>query len=100
MTYSSAIFPELDSDLNDIAPPRRWTSDAGNFSSASSIAPTYTQDDDEDPLEQAQLAKLRHIIKKAKIQRGHRVLEIGSGWGSFAMEVCDILRMLRGCAHL
>ena len=32
-------------------------------------------------------AKLRHIIKKAKIQRGHRVLEIGSGWGSFAMEV-------------
>lgn len=86
MTYSSAIFPELDSDLNDIAPPRRWTSDAGNVSSASSIAPTYTQDDDEDPLEQAQLAKLRHIIKKAKIQRGHRVLEIGSGWGSFAME--------------
>jgi len=29
----------------------------------------------------------RYIIKKADIQKGHRVLEIGSGWGSFAMEV-------------
>ena len=87
MTYSSAIFPELDADIDDTSPPCRWSSDTGNFSSTSSVAPTSALDDQDDPLEQAQLAKLRHIIKKAKIQRGHRVLEIGSGWGSFAMEV-------------
>ena len=27
-----------------------------------------------------------HIIRKADIRPGHRVLEIGSGWGSFAIE--------------
>jgi len=39
-----------------------------------------------DPLYHAQLRKIRHIIAKADIQTGHRVLEIGSGWGSFAIE--------------
>lgn len=32
-------------------------------------------------------SRSRYIIKKAKIQKGHRVLEIGSGWGSLAIEV-------------
>ncbi|KAJ9117016.1 hypothetical protein QFC22_004674 [Naganishia vaughanmartiniae] len=39
-----------------------------------------------DELERSQYAKLHHIIRKAKIGQGHRVLEIGSGWGSFAIE--------------
>jgi hypothetical protein len=84
MTYSSAIFPDLDSDLHGMTEERPWANDSGVCSSASSIVAEY---DVHDPLEQAQLAKLRHIIKKAKIQPGHRVLEIGSGWGSFAIEV-------------
>jgi cyclopropane-fatty-acyl-phospholipid synthase len=37
-------------------------------------------------LEQAQHNKLRSIINKAQIQTGDHVLEIGSGWGSFAIE--------------
>jgi len=37
---------------------------------------------------------LRHIIRKADIQAGHRVLEIGSGWGSFAIEVRGFPDML------
>ncbi|KAG9284706.1 hypothetical protein G9A89_002937 [Geosiphon pyriformis] len=37
-------------------------------------------------LEQAQYNKLRKIIAKAKITRDDHVLEIGSGWGSFAIE--------------
>lgn len=39
-----------------------------------------------DELEEAQKNKLRLIIKRANIRRGDRVLEIGTGWGSFAME--------------
>lgn len=39
-----------------------------------------------DELEEAQQNKLRLIIKRANIRRGDRVLEIGTGWGSFAME--------------
>lgn len=35
-------------------------------------------------------AKTSHIIKKADIRAGHRVLEIGSGWGSFAIEVSPL----------
>ncbi|KAJ1033766.1 hypothetical protein NDA13_001746 [Ustilago tritici] len=39
-----------------------------------------------DELEEAQRNKLRLIIKRANIRPGDRVLEIGTGWGSFAME--------------
>lgn len=38
-------------------------------------------------LEPAQLRKLQHMIKKARIESHHHVLEIGFGWGSMAMEV-------------
>ncbi|KAF8322281.1 S-adenosyl-L-methionine-dependent methyltransferase [Clavulina sp. PMI_390] len=38
-----------------------------------------------DSLYESQIRKLHLIIKKADIQRGHRVLEIGTGWGSFAI---------------
>lgn len=42
-----------------------------------------------DELYEAQMRKLDHIIKKAKIQPGHRVLEIGSGWGSMAIRITN-----------
>jgi cyclopropane-fatty-acyl-phospholipid synthase len=38
------------------------------------------------PLAEAQRRKLGMIIEKAKIEPHHHVLEIGSGWGSFAIE--------------
>ena len=38
-------------------------------------------------LEEAQKAKLKRIIAKAGIHSDDEVLEIGSGWGSFAVEV-------------
>lgn len=40
----------------------------------------------EDTLEQAQRNKLRRIIDKAGIEAQDHVLEIGCGWGSFAIE--------------
>jgi cyclopropane-fatty-acyl-phospholipid synthase len=44
-------------------------------------------------LEQAQINKIRKVIQKANIQATDHVLEIGSGWGSFAMEAVR----LTGC---
>jgi cyclopropane-fatty-acyl-phospholipid synthase len=40
-------------------------------------------------LEQAQRQKIRAIIEKADIRQDHHVLEIGCGWGSFAMEAAE-----------
>ncbi|MBF0433445.1 MAG: class I SAM-dependent methyltransferase [Fibrobacteria bacterium] len=43
----------------------------------------------EDPannLKEAQINKIRLLITKAKISKEHHVLEIGSGWGAFAIE--------------
>ncbi|WVZ57371.1 hypothetical protein U9M48_007764 [Paspalum notatum var. saurae] len=38
-------------------------------------------------LESAQLRKVRVLIDKANVERDHHVLEIGSGWGTLAIEV-------------
>ncbi|EMD32775.1 hypothetical protein CERSUDRAFT_108601 [Gelatoporia subvermispora B] len=37
-------------------------------------------------LEAAQLRKIRHILKKARLRPGDRLLEIGSGWGAMSLE--------------
>lgn len=37
-------------------------------------------------LEAAQLRKIRHVLDKARVKPGHRVLEFGSGWGGLAIE--------------
>ncbi|OMO75747.1 Mycolic acid cyclopropane synthase [Corchorus olitorius] len=42
--------------------------------------------EDED-LKVAQLRKMSSLIDKARIRKGHEVLEIGCGWGCFAVEV-------------
>ena len=40
-------------------------------------------------LEQAQLAKKRHIAHKLLLQPGQRVLDIGSGWGGLAIYLAE-----------
>ncbi|KAK4585985.1 hypothetical protein RGQ29_023249 [Quercus rubra] len=44
--------------------------------------------EDED-LKVAQLRKMSTLIEKARIEEKHEVLEIGCGWGSFAIEVVN-----------
>ena len=41
----------------------------------------------QDTIEQAQQNKLDHIIKKLSLKPGHKVLDIGSGWGAMAFEI-------------
>lgn len=38
-------------------------------------------------LEEAQRAKIRHLISKLRLEPGHRVLDIGCGWGGLALEM-------------
>ena len=42
-----------------------------------------------DTLEVAQNNKIQHIIKKLKIQPNQRVLDIGCGWGSLAIDIAN-----------
>jgi cyclopropane-fatty-acyl-phospholipid synthase len=51
------------------------------------------RDDDyrgNETLEQAQLAKKRHIAAKLRLQPGQRVLDIGCGWGGMALYLAQV----------
>ena len=38
-------------------------------------------------LEDAQARKIAHVLRKARLRPGDRLLEIGSGWGAMAIAV-------------
>ncbi|KAK2624413.1 hypothetical protein QTJ16_006363 [Diplocarpon rosae] len=48
--------------------------------------PVSSADTEEETLEAAQMTKLNRFIEGARIKPSDHVLEIGTGWGSFAME--------------
>ena len=50
-------------------------------------------------LEEAQLAKKRHIAAKLRIKPGHDVLDIGSGWGGLGLYLAKQLRGRRARRH-
>ncbi|KAI8994251.1 cyclopropane-fatty-acyl-phospholipid synthase [Trametes punicea] len=102
MTYSCAIFPDLDGDLR--APSVRPTLGTNMqpftgvpictaFAKSDDTPRAFDTEDNEvdDPLEAAQFRKLHHIIRKADIRPGHRVLDIGSGWGSLAILITSTI---------
>jgi len=37
-------------------------------------------------LEAAQRRKIHHVLRKARVEPGHRILEFGTGWGGLAIE--------------
>ena len=43
--------------------------------------------DENDTLEEAQNNKIQHIIKKLNIQPNQKILDIGCGWGSLAIDI-------------
>ena len=65
MTYSSALWPD---SLGGVR---------GDLEGRSSNA----------DLEKAQQYKIAHLLRKARVRPGDRVLEFGSGWGGLAIEV-------------
>lgn len=80
MTYSCAIYKDLDGDLKFDADRGEWSGGQGlkrldrPLQSFQSF-PREVKEKDE--LYEAQIRKLDHIIEKARIMPGHRVLEIG-----------------------
>ena len=57
---------------------RLWLDGTMNYSSA------LFHGDTQQDMQQAQHAKVRRALLKAGVRRGHRVLEIGCGWGALA----------------
>lgn len=62
---------------------RSFLDDGMNYSCA------YWLDPDAESLEQAQHNKMRHLAAKMNLKPGMRVAEIGSGWGGFAIYLCQ-----------
>jgi len=99
MTYSCGIFEDLDADLKDGTEGRgKWSGGHGlvrygllqtpvHQVKLPSIPFTFGRDE----LYDAQIRKLNHIITKARILPGHRILEIGSGWGSLAIVIASTI---------
>src|SRR5215471_5519594 len=44
----------------------------------------------QDSLDDAQLAKKRHLVAKLLLQGGHRLLDIGCGWGGLALYAAEL----------
>ena len=73
---------DISNDMFEAFLSRDMTYSCGIYPSSQSQEEKRSQDE----LENAQYAKLQHIIQRANIRKGDRVLEIGSGWASFAIE--------------
>ena len=54
----------------------------------SSESSSTVEEHEPDELHDAQLRKVNHILAKARLQDGQRLLEIGSGWGELAIQAC------------
>ena len=100
LTYSCAIFSGLDADLRSpdtkledefwLAPGKTYDSKV-SISVPSSPTPSLPPYIDDDDLSAGQMRKVDHIISKAQIKPGHRILEIGSGWGSTAIRIAQTI---------
>ncbi|ETW81830.1 cyclopropane-fatty-acyl-phospholipid synthase [Heterobasidion irregulare TC 32-1] len=55
----------------------------------SASPPPSSPPDFNDELHAGQILKLQHITRKACILPGHRILEIGSGWGALALHIAQ-----------
>lgn len=85
MMYSCAIFPELDADLK-ATPAAKMNGNGhaklnGNGHAKLNgkmhrVSSSSGSDDELDELHEAQLRKISHIIQRAQIRPGHRVLEV------------------------
>ncbi|CCM03566.1 uncharacterized protein FIBRA_05702 [Fibroporia radiculosa] len=114
MTYSCAIFSELDGDLEGhnidniqiVVEDQSMENDGlefdqsmcdGSESDGADISARQTpvkdtqlsSVEDDQELHEAQIRKIKTIVQKADIREGHRVLEIGTGWGALAIWIVN-----------
>lgn len=92
MTYSCAIFPTLDADVTRQITASTSMERVEMKHSLPTPMPTPNNEPEsdcrcDDELYDAQMCKLDHIMRAARIRPGQRVLEIGSGWGSLALRI-------------
>ena len=64
---------------------RLWLDESMNYSSA------WFNGDRNQPMAQAQMAKVRRALEECGVRAEHRVLEIGCGWGAVAEEATSRL---------
>jgi cyclopropane-fatty-acyl-phospholipid synthase len=83
MTYSCAIFdpPNSNPGISRASSLDSMATAVGPTSESQLFGKIY-----DDPLEAAQMRKLHRILELARIRPGDKVLEIGTGWGSLAIE--------------
>ncbi|KAF9221621.1 CFS1-like protein [Gyrodon lividus] len=93
MTYSCAIFKDLDGDLaagrQDEGTSNQLLTRINTENGAMECFPSLDNTSPLDELHDAQVRKLNYIIAKARITPGQKVLEIGSGWGSMAILIAQ-----------
>ncbi|KAH9979981.1 cyclopropane-fatty-acyl-phospholipid synthase [Lactifluus volemus] len=96
MTYSCAIYSDLDGDLPEmpllglsqlVTSSLLFESTPADSNTSTSHTSTRPTPPLVDTLAAAQQRKLEHIVSRARILPGHRVLEIGSGWGSLSLHI-------------
>ena len=100
-TNASAIFSAFSALLSPLNDPRNSSLNvAAHYDVCNEMFESFLSPDmtyscamwSQDPpglketLETAQLRKIHHVIRAAKIQPSDHVLEIGTGWGKFAIE--------------
>jgi cyclopropane-fatty-acyl-phospholipid synthase len=76
----------LSPDMTYSCPIWQPVTTTGTITKSSNGITRVESDGDGEDLESAQLRKLHHIISLAHIKPTDHVLEIGTGWGSFAIE--------------
>ena len=69
-----------------------WSDEEGGL--RGDLLPTAQPSD----LETAQLRKIHHVLTRARVKPGMRVLEFGSGWGGVAIEVSASRTSHESCA--
>lgn len=100
--YSCAIFPEVDADAK--ATPAGELEDQSN----SSKKPInwrfdyrlFAVPDVGEELHNAQMTKIEHIIRRAQIQPGHRILEVRVEHGFFFIPIDVVVRLAQAGASL
>ncbi|KAI0667406.1 cyclopropane-fatty-acyl-phospholipid synthase [Trametes maxima] len=88
MMYSCALWGDEEGgvrgDLLAVPQPGALSAPASKTTTTATTAAAAATDDD--GLEAAQMRKIHHVLRTARVKPGDRLLEFGTGWGALAIE--------------